>query len=491
MDEPAVDRRVAALEQLAAREFDLLVIGGGIIGAGIAEAATAHGMTVALVDRSDFASATSTGSSKLVHGGLRYLQMGDVRLVREAHQERRYLMNVVAPHLVERLPFLFPLYDDGPHRPIVVRTGVLLYSALARARLNGRVSEERALKLVPQLRTEKLHSSALYADASTNDGRLTIENIRAAAGRGAVVLNYAEVVAIHGDGADVRADGETVRVRARSVINATGPWLDHLRRIEDDQARPSIRLSKGVHVVVDGGEEWGAAVTIPQSKVRVSFAIPWEGMLLLGTTDTLHEGAPEEATVTEDDVDTIFREAAVAIDGIAGPVRASFHGLRVLPGGPGSTANARRETVYTRGPSGMLSVAGGKLTTYRRIALDALEQLGVRNLDRKPRPLPGAIGLAKVDWPVELDVETKSHLLHLYGSVAADVVAPAREDASLLEQITPGRPDIRAQERYAREHEFAVHDVDIERRRTTAWLRPALGSGHVSEVDAADPAARS
>jgi glycerol-3-phosphate dehydrogenase len=491
MDEPVVDR-VAAVEQLAARRFDLLVIGGGIVGAGIAEAATAHGLDVALVDRADFASATSSGSSKLIHGGLRYLQMGDVRLVREAHQERRYLMNVVAPHLVERLPFLFPLYDDGPHRPIVVRTGVLLYSALARARLNGRISEQRALRLVPQLKTTGLHSSALYADARTNDGRLTIENALAAAGRGAVVLNYAAVTALHGDGASVRVDGNEIRVKAERVVNATGPWLDHLRRLEDETAQPSIRLSKGVHVLVDGGGDWGAAVTIPQSKVRVSFAIPWEGMLLLGTTDTLHEGAPDEATVTDEDVRTILDEAAAAVRGI-GPVRASFHGLRVLPGGPGSTANARRETVFMRGPSGMLSVAGGKLTTYRRIALDALEQLGVRNLDRAPRPLPGAVGLAKVDWPLELDPATRRHLLHLYGSRAADVVRPALDDPGLLEPLAAGRPDLRAQERYAREHELAVHDEDVLRRRTTAWLHGdgSLGSGHVSEADAADPAARS
>jgi glycerol-3-phosphate dehydrogenase len=495
MDEPALDR-VGRIEQLAAREFDLLVVGGGIIGAGIAEAATAHGLDVALVDRGDFASGTSSASSKLVHGGLRYLQMGDVRLVREAHQERRFLMNVVAPHLVERLPFLFPLYEDGPHRPVVVRTGVLLYSALARARLNGRVSQERALRLVPQLRTEGLHSSALYADARTNDGRLTIENVRAAAARGAIVLNYAAVTAIRDGGADVRVDGRDVRVRATRVVNATGPWLDHLRRLEDETARPSIRLSKGVHVVVDGGEDWGAAVTIPQSTVRVSFAIPWEGMLLLGTTDTLHEGAPEEATVTDEDVRTILDEASAAIDGFSRQVRASFCGLRVLPGGPGSTADARRETVYSTGPTGMLSVAGGKLTTYRRIALDALDHLGVRNLDRKPRPLPGAKGLAKVEWPVELEPSTRSHLLHLYGSLAADVVAPARDDPSLLEPLVAGRPDLRAQDRYAREHEFALRDNDVLRRRTTGWLldisgRSALGSDHASEVDAADPAARS
>ena len=482
--------RVAAIEQLAARRFDLLVVGGGIIGAGIAEAATAHGLDVALVDRRDFASATSSGSSKLIHGGLRYLQMGDIALVREAHQERRYLMNVVAPHLVERLPFLFPLYSGGPHRPIVVRTGVLLYSTLARARLNGRISEERALRLVPQLRTERLHSSALYADARTNDGRLTIENVVAAAEGGAVALNYATVTAIRPDGADVHVDGHDVTVRASMIVNATGPWLDHVRRLEDPAAAPSIRLSKGVHVVVDGGQDWGAAVTMPQSKVRVSFAIPWEGMLLLGTTDTLHEGEPDDARVTDDDVRTILDEAASAIDGIGAP-RASFLGLRVLPGGPGATANARRETVYTRGPTGMLSVAGGKLTTYRRIALDTLGQLGVRNLNRAPRPLPGAVGLANVDWPVALDATTRTHLLHLYGSRAADVVRPALDDPSLLEPLVPGRPDLRAQDTWARARELALLDEDVVRRRTTGWLAGSLGSEHGSKVDAADPAARS
>ena len=482
MDEPALDR-------LASTDFDLLVIGGGIIGAGIAEAATAHGLSVALVDKGDFGSATSTASSKLVHGGLRYLQMGDVRLVREAHQERRMLMNVVAPHLVERLPFVFPLYSDGPHRPWVVRTGVLLYSALARAKLNGRVSEARALRLVPQLRTENLHSSALYADASTNDGRLTLANIRGAAERGAVVLNYAEVMAIRPGGAEVVVGGETVHVRARKIVNATGPWLDHMRALEDEHAAPSIRLSKGVHLIVDGGEDWGAAVTIPHDKVRVSFAIPWEGKLLLGTTDTLHEGPPEDVRVTDEDVRTILDEASTAVHGI-GDVRASFCGLRVLPGGPGATANARRETVFIRGALGMVSVAGGKLTTYRRIALDALEQLGVRNLDRRPRPLPGATGLSSLRWPVELDAPTRSHLLHLYGSLAPEVLAPAVDDPSLLDPIVPGRPDLRAQERYAYAYEFARTTEDVVRRRTTVWVS-GLDSEHVSEVSTADPAARS
>src|SRR5581483_3673460 len=167
LDESAVDERVKAIEQLASRELDLLVVGGGIVGAGIAEAATAAGLDVALVDKGDFAGATSSASSKLVHGGLRYLRLGDVGLVREAHHERRVLMNIVAPHLVRRLPFLFPLYDNGPYRPWFVQTGIVVYSTLARARLNGLVDVERARRLVPQLQPRGLRACALYEDAWT------------------------------------------------------------------------------------------------------------------------------------------------------------------------------------------------------------------------------------------------------------------------------------------------------------------------------------
>ncbi|MHB8469724.1 MAG: glycerol-3-phosphate dehydrogenase/oxidase [Gaiellaceae bacterium] len=470
--------RVAAVERLASRRFDLLVIGGGIVGAGIAEAATAHGLAVALVDKGDFASATSTASSKLIHGGLRYLRLGDVGLVREAHHERRVLMNVVAPHLVRRLPFLLPLYQGGPYRPWFVQSGILVYSTLARARLNGLVRVERAQRMVPALRVERLRSCALYTDAWTNDGRLTLANVRAAADGGATVLNYAEVVAIRPDeGAEVVVDGRTVAVRAAKVVNASGPWVDRIRRLEDPQARSSVRLSKGVHVVVDGAESWNAALTISHDRVRVSFAVPWEGKLLLGTTDTLHDGDPETAHVTDDDVAQVLDEASVALDHV-GPVRASFCGLRVLPGGDGGTASARRETVYTTGPGGMLSVAGGKLTTYRRIALDALDQLGVRGLSDKPRPLPGARGLDRIAWPVELDAATRNHLLHLYGSLAADVLAPAVDDPSLLEPLVAGRPDVRAQDRYAREREWAITAEDVARRRTTAWLAGGAASGN-------------
>lgn len=469
------------LARLDSDVFDLLVVGGGILGAGIAAHAARAGLAVALVDKGDLGGGTSSGSSKLIHGGLRYLRMGDVRLVREAHQERRALLRVVAPHLVRRLPFLLPLYRDGPFRPLVVQTGIVLYQALARARLNGPVRLERARQMVPDLRLEGLRACALYADAWTHDSRLCLANVRAAAEAGAAVANYTELVALSHEagrvsGGEVVADGRTVVVRARAVANAAGPWVDHVRRLEDPCARPSLRLSKGAHVMLEHERAWSAALTIPHDEVRVTFAVPWEGMLLLGTTDTLHEGEPDAVAVEPADLERVLREAAVALEDIrADRVRASFAALRVLPGTGGSTATARRETVFTRGPGGMLSVAGGKLTTYRRIALAALEQLrgelGVHRLESRPWPLPGAAELDRVVFPFELEPAVRSHLLHLYGSLAPEVLAPAAEDPSLLEPLDPGAPELAAQALYAATHEWARTPEDVLRRRTTLALR--------------------
>lgn len=493
MDEPAL-RRAAAREALARTPFDLLVIGGGVIGAATAAHAAREGLSVALVDAGDFGSGTSSASSKLVHGGLRYLRLGDVRLVREAHHERRTLTTTVASHLVHRLPFLLPLYRGGPFRPAFVQSGILLYSTLALSRLNWLVQPERAVELVPVLRRQGLRSCALYADAWTNDARLCLENVLEAAAHGATVLNRAEVVSLHLSGgsvagAEITVDGEVVAVRARVVVNAAGPWVDHVRRLEDTRAGTSVRLSKGVHVLVPGGENWTAALTVPQDDVRVTFAVPWYGLLLLGTTDTNYEGDPAEVAVGEADIAQVLDEASTALPGpmLGGEhVRASFAGLRVLPLGDGATANARRETVFTIGPGGMLSVAGGKLTTYRKIALDALERvrvpLGLRHVDRRPFPLPGARGGAP-RLPVELEADVQAHLRHLYGSRAARVVAPAAEDPSLLQRIHGDGPDIVAQARFAVTDEWATTVDDVLRRRTTVALRGLADTEAVSRVE--------
>ncbi len=487
--------RSDALTALGELEFDLLVIGAGIIGAGIASVAARHGLAVALVDRDDFGGATSSNSSKLIHGGLRYLRLGDVRLVREAHEERRHLMNVVAPHLVHQIPFLLPLYENGPYRPYVVQAGIAIYSTLARARLNGLVEPARARRMVPDLRVEGLRKCGLYVDCQTNDSRLTLANVRDAADAGTTVVNYAEVVALRIErgrvkGAEVLVDGRAVSVRARAVVNATGPWLDSLRRMEDPLAGKSIRLSKGVHVLLDADRNWSAALTVPHDKVRVSFAVPWEGMLLLGTTDTLHEGDPDRVAVEKEDVDRVLAEAAVAVDPAVirtDRVRSVFAGLRALPGGSKATTRARRETVLMRGKCGMVSVAGGKLTTYRRIALDALYELrsdlGVHQIDPSPWPLPGARDLDRIRLPIEVPPELRSHLRGLYGSLSPAVLSPAIDDPGLLEPITPDAPDIAAQVVYAVSHEWAQTVEDVLRRRTTLALRGSVGPAEREKVE--------
>ena len=497
----ALEWRGDALEGLAGREFDLLVVGGGIIGAGIASEAARAGLAVALVDKGDFGSATSSASSKLIHGGLRYLRLGDVSLVREAHKERRALMRVVAPHLVRRLPFLFPVYEKGPYRAFTIQTGLWLYSTLARERLGGLVPPERSRRSVPPLRLEGLRGCGLYADAWTHDSRLCLANVRAAADAGATVLNYAEVAELETAGGRVGGArirdliaGEQATVRARVVVNATGPWVDRLRRLEDPAASPSVRLSKGAHAVLQLEQPWSAALTIPHDAVRVSFAVPWEGMLLLGTTDTLYEGDPDDVAATPEDVDQILAEAAVALDQEAlrpDAIRSVYAGLRVLPGAEGATASARRETVYLRGPGDMLTVAGGKLTTYRRIALHALGQvrgeLGLHRLPGAPVPLPGAddlpaagVRLARA-YP-ELEPAVRSHLAHLYGSLAAEVLAEAADDPSLLERLNPEAPDIAAQAVYAQRREWACKPEDILSRRTTLDLRGLRPTAKMAKV---------
>jgi glycerol-3-phosphate dehydrogenase len=475
--------RDLAVAELAERSFDLLVVGGGIIGAAIAAHAARAGLAVALVEARDFGGATSSASSKLIHGGLRYLRLGDVRLVREAHHERRVLTKIVAPHLVRRVPFLFPLYRDGPYRPAVVQSGIVVYSMLARSRLNWLVGPSEAHARVPSLRLDGLRSCALYADATTNDARLCLANVRAAAEAGACVLNGAEVIALRSSegrltGAEVHVDGQEIVVDARVVVNAAGPWVDHLRRLEDPNAGTSVRLSRGAHVLVPAERGWTAALTIAQDDVRVTFAVPWSGMLLLGTTDSPHEGDPADVTVGPADAEQILAEASVAVDSsLVAPdqVRAAYAGLRVLPAGAGESASARRETVFTRSPGGMLNVAGGKLTTYRRIALEALGRvradLGLHRLDMRPWPLPGATGLDRVSFPVDLEPDVEQHLLQLYGSLAAEVVAPAVAQPSLLERLHPDGPDIAAQVHYGATHEWARTADDVLRRRTTCFHR--------------------
>ncbi|MBO0686525.1 MAG: glycerol-3-phosphate dehydrogenase/oxidase, partial [Candidatus Dormibacteraeota bacterium] len=417
--------RADTLERLARETFDLVVVGGGIVGARIAYEAAAVGATTALIDAGDFGWATSSASSKLVHGGLRYLQMYDFDLVRESHHERRALLDTVAPHLVRPLTFVIPIYS-GLSTVALVGAALLTYSGLSgfRHSQSRLVGPAGARALVPDLQTRGLKAAGVYEDAQTNDSRLVLATVAAASRAGATVLNHAPVTAIEtlrGRVHGVRLD--ELLVRTRGVINAAGPWVDEVRRMEDPGAEPVARLSKGVHLVVDPPGPWRAAVTTMLEGGRATFAVPWEGKLLLGTTDTEYEGDPGAVSVLPEDVDMVLREASISMPPEVldrSRIRYIFAGLRVLPRTAGSTAKAPRDELVRTGPAGMVSVAGGKLTTHRQIAVRVLRHLdafrGIRVTDA---PLPGA-GLLPAR-PAGLDPEAWDHLTHLYGSDAGRV----------------------------------------------------------------------
>ena len=469
--------RPLALERLRGERFDVLVVGGGIIGAGVAEVASRHGFRVALVERDDFASGTSSASSKLIHGGLRYLRLGHFGLVREAQAEVRVLTRFVAPHLVRPLNFVLPVYRGGPYGRIPIRGALWSYAGLTGAvSERGRmIAPAAASKLVPPLRLEGLRAAGLYPDSQTDDARLCLANLRGAADAGAVVLNRGELVGLgRGPVAQVRdaVSGETLEVRARAGVNAAGPGIDAVRRLEDARAGTSVTLSRGAHLVLERNDGWDAALTIPIDQNRVSFAVPWAGMLLLGTTDSAFEGDARGIEPTAAEERQILDEAGLALEsGRLGAVRGRFVGVRVLPSGTTNTARAQRETTLSVGPLGMVSIAGGKLTTYRRIALAVLHvlraELELHRIDRRPRPLPGA---ADPDVAVdalrrrhpELDSSLASHLAGTYGALAGEVIAAGR-----LEPLGPGVLEVEAQVLYAREREWALSAEDVLRRRTT------------------------
>jgi glycerol-3-phosphate dehydrogenase len=484
--------RTERLERLAAETFDVLVIGGGAIGASTAWAAARTGARVALVDRGDAAGATSSASSKLVHGGLRYLGLGDVGLVREAHRERRWNARFVAPHLVRPLRFILPVAKGAPYGATELRAGVFLYSALSGFRDGraGRLSSREAFTLAPGLRRDVDRMYVGYHDHQTDDARLVLAALRTAEAHGAVWVNYAGVedLRVTGGrvrGADVRdaIGGRAFGISAQVVVNATGPWVDRIRLLEDPRAGTTVQLSKGAHLVLATEEPWQAAVTSPLAGGRVSFAIPWHGMLLLGTTDEPFDGDPATVIATESDQAQILEEAAGSLAQsclAADRVRAAFAGLRVLPQGTAPTAGTRRETVVSTGLSGMISVAGGKLTTWRRIGVDvadrALASIGRPRPGSRPAPLIGAAD------PVALAADlgrrhpalpdaSREHLARVYGALAHEVLAPAFSDPSLYEPIVPGAPDVLAQALYAVEHELALTADDVLRRRTTITLR--------------------
>jgi glycerol-3-phosphate dehydrogenase len=496
--------RDTALERLAAsatEPLDVLVVGGGITGAGAALDAAARGLRVGLVERSDFASGTSSKSSKLVHGGLRYLQQGDVRLVREAVSERD-LLRRLAPHLVEAVPFVVPV--TGRRLRASMGAGLWAYDALAafRAlRAHRHLRSEEARALLPPMRRDP-GSAYLYYDCKTDDVRLVMEVLVGAARLGAVVCNHCEVTAIqpgHNASSIAARDAVTdssLEIRARTVVVAVGVWADRMEALMKPRSRPRLTPSKGVHLVFDRNDlpTSDAAVLIPDAdRRRLLFVVPWLGRVLVGTTDTPYDGDLDEPSVEPDDyaycLDAL--NASFDVDLTERHVLGAFAGLRPLvTGAAGATADlSRRHLVRDLAP-GVVGITGGKLTTFRRMAADAVGA-AARSLGAVPRSRTRhlRLGCSSVDGltialagrarRLGVDETAVPALVRRYGDRALAVLDVV-EQTGFSESIAGDTTYVGAESIYSVRAEMAVHIEDFLARR--ARLALTEGDGGIDSL---------
>jgi glycerol-3-phosphate dehydrogenase len=483
--------REAAWQRLGAEEFDLVVIGGGVTGAGTALDAATRGLSVALVEARDWAAGTSSRSSKLFHGGLRYLEQLEFGLVREALHERELMTTRLAPHLVKPVPFLYPLTHRAWERPYVA-AGLLLYDTIgghSSLPAQKHLSRRAALRTFPGLRDDALVGAVRYFDAQADDARHTLTVARTAARYGAVARSSTQVVGFERDadrvvGVAVRdvEDGRETTVRAGAVVNCTGVWTDEIQALSGSRGRFKVRASKGIHVVVAREKIVGDAGLILRTESSVLFVIPWKSHWLIGTTDTDWYLDLAHPAANKADIDYLLRHVnRVLVSPIThDDIEGVYAGLRPLLAGESEETSAlSREHAVARVVPGLVSIAGGKYTTYRVMAADAVDLAAQELLKRVAPsctdrvPLLGADGYFALENQVPalaaeygLHPYRVRHLLDRYGSLLRDVLEPGRDDATLL-QTVPGAPDyLLAEIRYAVTHEGALHLEDVLTRRT-------------------------
>ncbi len=470
-------RRAHDLDVLTGEQVDVLVVGAGVTGCGIALDAASRGLSVALVEQADLAHGTSRWSSKLIHGGLRYLASGDVGLALESARERNTLMTTTAPHLVRALPLVMPLGADlGPREGALVDAGYRVGDVLrrlagtSRATLPAprRLSAAETVRLLPAVRRDRLRGGLLTWDGQLeDDARLVIVLARTAASYGARILTYVSALQADGNGALLRDEctGATLRIRARAVVNATGAWADRLA----PQTR--LRPSKGVHVVLPaarlGHPAAALTVPVPGQPNRYVFALPHaDAIVHVGLTDDPVDGPlPEVPTAQEHEIafllDTLSRGLEVPLSRT--DVVGSFAGVRpLLAGSSGRTADLSRRHAVLRGDDGLWTVLGGKLTTYRRMAQDAVDLLTDRPCRTARLPLVGAAGASSTGVP--------ARLVRRYGSEAADVAALAAADPRLLDPVADGVPVLGVELAWGVLAEGALTAADLLERRTRLSL---------------------
>jgi len=491
------DRR-EMLRRLEDETFDVLVIGGGITGVGAALDAASRGLRTALVERDDFAAGTSSKSSKLVHGGLRYLQ-DDPRLVYQALRERKRLRHN-APHLVKVLPFMLPvLTKDGVVSRKIARalgSAMWMYDLTGGWRIgkfHKRLRKKAAFNHLPTMPKDRLASAYLYYDATADDARLVVTIARTAAAHGAAIANRCSVVELSKsssgpaagrvDGAVVEADSRRFTVRASVVVNAGGVWSDDIRALDESTHPDSIRPAKGVHITVPWEKvrnDVAVVIPVPKDK-RNLFVVPWGPLAdgtfrytYVGTTDTDYDGPLIDPQCTKDDIDYVLRalNASVTTGITEADITGVWAGLRPLvkAASSGRTADLSRHHKVRVSDSGVVTVTGGKLTTYREMAEDAIDTV-VERLDLRARcrtrnlPLLGADGFS--DQPAGTQ---EAHLADRYGGFADEITALIFGDPSLGDALVPGLPYTRAEAIYAARHEMASTLDDVLTRRTRARL---------------------
>jgi glycerol-3-phosphate dehydrogenase len=496
---------------LAASLFDVLIIGGGINGAGIARDLALRGLKVALTEKGDFASGTSSASTKLVHGGIRYLENRNFKLVFEACRERKTLQTI-APHLVQPLPFFIPVYRDDPRPLWMVRAGMLLYDLLALFRNTHHhsiLSPLEALRREPALRPEGLTGVALYWDCGMDDARLCLENVIAAHLAGAAVCPQLQAVELLKNAGritgarfrDLEQQSE-IEIRAKVVINATGPWLDEICAL-DGETRKKLRPTRGTHILVPRINRGDEALYLTAGRDdRLFFVVPWGEQSLIGTTDVDFPDAPDRVTPTREDIDYLLAESSRHLHEVSPEktdIIAAFSGLRPLIYEQQLQASkiSREHQIY-QSPSGLLSVGGGKYTTYRSLAEELADRvcrlLGKGRLPSRTasQPLPGgATGklpaflkqqLPRLQGDWGWSAEQARQLLCRYGSRIELLLALLRQQPELAHSLSASPLLLAGEVIFAARYEFARTPEDILRRRTPLALAPGRGLAQLEKV---------
>ncbi|MGI5161190.1 glycerol-3-phosphate dehydrogenase/oxidase [Microbispora sp. CA-102843] len=487
--------RTAALARMEAQELDVVVIGGGVVGAGVALDAVTRGLSVGLVEARDFASGTSSRSSKLIHGGLRYLEQLNFDLVREALRERSLLLKRIAPHLVRPVPFLFPLTHTGWERPYL-GAGLVLYDTLGLSFGLTRgvpghrhLTRGQALRVAPSLRRSAFTGAVQYWDAQVDDARFVMTTLRTAATYGAHVASRVQAVGFLREGERVTGvrvcdleTGAELDVRARQVVNATGVWTDDIQQLAGGRGQIHVRASKGIHLVVPRDRIHSLSGIIMRTEKSVLFVIPWGRHWIIGTTDTRWNLDKAHPAASRADIDYLLDRvnSVLSVPLTRDDVEGVYAGLRpLLAGESEETSKLSREHVVTHPVPGLVMVAGGKFTTYRVMAADAVDAVA-HGLDQRVPPsctdqvpLAGAEGYQAL-WNSRhrmarssgLHVARIEHLLERYGSLIDEVLALVEEDPSLGRPLDGADDYLRAEIVYAATHEGAGHLNDALTRRT-------------------------